>query len=231
MADDHLMDCMLCGCCSYVCPSNIPLSQLFAPRQDGARRSRRPDAVSERAPCCRPLSHRVTAPSRRRTATPHDHVVRWWGALLPDPLARRLLLRPRRAPGVAAADAGLRAHRAACRPGAARCATARRAITGLLLGLTLAARASRCGWPSSAGCSASASASSSSEASARTSFNPALVGRAFLQAAFPVAITTWPRRRRQCLASSRPACVCRRQLRLPLMSRRGRRSTARRRSA
>ena len=26
----HLMDCMLCGCCSYVCPSNIPLSQMFA---------------------------------------------------------------------------------------------------------------------------------------------------------------------------------------------------------
>jgi electron transport complex protein RnfC len=29
MLDEHLMDCMLCGCCSYVCPSNIPLSQLF----------------------------------------------------------------------------------------------------------------------------------------------------------------------------------------------------------
>jgi electron transport complex protein RnfC len=26
----HLSDCMLCGCCSYVCPSNIPLSQQFA---------------------------------------------------------------------------------------------------------------------------------------------------------------------------------------------------------
>lgn len=26
----HLNDCMLCGCCSFVCPSNIPLSQLFA---------------------------------------------------------------------------------------------------------------------------------------------------------------------------------------------------------
>jgi electron transport complex protein RnfC len=25
----HLGDCMLCGCCSFVCPSNIPLSQLF----------------------------------------------------------------------------------------------------------------------------------------------------------------------------------------------------------
>ncbi len=30
MVEHHLMDCMLCGCCSYVCPSNIPLSQLFA---------------------------------------------------------------------------------------------------------------------------------------------------------------------------------------------------------
>lgn len=26
----HLADCMLCGSCSYVCPSNIPLSQQFA---------------------------------------------------------------------------------------------------------------------------------------------------------------------------------------------------------
>ncbi|MCC6928507.1 MAG: electron transport complex subunit RsxC [Gemmatimonadaceae bacterium] len=26
----HLTDCMLCGSCSYVCPSNIPLSQQFA---------------------------------------------------------------------------------------------------------------------------------------------------------------------------------------------------------
>lgn len=29
MLEYHLNDCMLCGCCSYVCPSNIPLSQLF----------------------------------------------------------------------------------------------------------------------------------------------------------------------------------------------------------
>ncbi len=29
MEGAHLGDCMLCGCCSYVCPSNIPLSQLF----------------------------------------------------------------------------------------------------------------------------------------------------------------------------------------------------------
>jgi electron transport complex protein RnfC len=29
MTENHLMDCMLCGCCSYTCPSNIPLSQLF----------------------------------------------------------------------------------------------------------------------------------------------------------------------------------------------------------
>ncbi len=30
MEQANLMDCMLCGCCSYVCPSNIPLSQMFA---------------------------------------------------------------------------------------------------------------------------------------------------------------------------------------------------------
>jgi electron transport complex protein RnfC len=30
MEQHHLADCMLCGSCSYTCPSNIPLSQLFA---------------------------------------------------------------------------------------------------------------------------------------------------------------------------------------------------------
>jgi len=30
MTENNLGDCMLCGCCSFVCPSNIPLSQLFA---------------------------------------------------------------------------------------------------------------------------------------------------------------------------------------------------------
>jgi Na+-translocating ferredoxin:NAD+ oxidoreductase subunit C len=40
MADDyHLNDCMLCGSCSYVCPSNIPLSQMFALGKAGLRRA------------------------------------------------------------------------------------------------------------------------------------------------------------------------------------------------
>ncbi|MDJ0520816.1 MAG: electron transport complex subunit RsxC [Planctomycetota bacterium] len=39
MTDNHLWDCMLCGCCSYVCPSNIPLSQMFAAAKDSARRA------------------------------------------------------------------------------------------------------------------------------------------------------------------------------------------------
>ncbi len=30
MEQHHLADCMLCGCCGYTCPSNIPLPQLFA---------------------------------------------------------------------------------------------------------------------------------------------------------------------------------------------------------
>ena len=28
-ADFHLDDCFECGCCAYVCPSNIPLVQYF----------------------------------------------------------------------------------------------------------------------------------------------------------------------------------------------------------
>lgn len=38
MADHHLADCMLCGACSYVCPSNIPLSQLFQAGKAALRR-------------------------------------------------------------------------------------------------------------------------------------------------------------------------------------------------
>jgi electron transport complex protein RnfC len=38
MEEAHLADCMLCGCCSYVCPSNIPLSQMFALAKAGAKR-------------------------------------------------------------------------------------------------------------------------------------------------------------------------------------------------
>jgi len=38
MTEHHLMDCMLCGCCSYVCPSNIPLTHLFAMSKTALRR-------------------------------------------------------------------------------------------------------------------------------------------------------------------------------------------------
>ena len=34
----HLMDCMLCGSCSYVCPSKIPLSQLFQASKAAVRK-------------------------------------------------------------------------------------------------------------------------------------------------------------------------------------------------
>ncbi|HET7456068.1 MAG TPA: electron transport complex subunit RsxC [Gemmatimonadaceae bacterium] len=38
MASNHLADCMLCGACSYVCPSNIPLAQLFQASKTALRR-------------------------------------------------------------------------------------------------------------------------------------------------------------------------------------------------
>jgi Na+-translocating ferredoxin:NAD+ oxidoreductase subunit C len=40
MEEHHLADCMLCGCCAYICPSNIPLAQLFRLSKDAVRRSR-----------------------------------------------------------------------------------------------------------------------------------------------------------------------------------------------
>ncbi len=40
LMEEHLADCMLCGCCSYVCPSNIPLPQLFALAKAAVRKQR-----------------------------------------------------------------------------------------------------------------------------------------------------------------------------------------------
>jgi electron transport complex protein RnfC len=39
MAEQHLADCMLCGSCAYVCPSNIPLAQLFQAGKTALRRA------------------------------------------------------------------------------------------------------------------------------------------------------------------------------------------------
>jgi Na+-translocating ferredoxin:NAD+ oxidoreductase subunit C len=36
----HLNDCMLCGSCSYVCPSSIPLAQMFALSKAALRREK-----------------------------------------------------------------------------------------------------------------------------------------------------------------------------------------------
>ena len=36
----HLNDCMLCGSCSYVCPSSIPLAQMFALSKAAIRRQK-----------------------------------------------------------------------------------------------------------------------------------------------------------------------------------------------
>ena len=36
----HLMDCMLCGSCAYVCPSKIPLSQLFQASKTALRKQK-----------------------------------------------------------------------------------------------------------------------------------------------------------------------------------------------
>jgi electron transport complex protein RnfC len=40
--EEHALNvCMLCGCCSYVCPSNIPLSQMFSLAKRALRKQQR----------------------------------------------------------------------------------------------------------------------------------------------------------------------------------------------
>jgi electron transport complex protein RnfC len=38
MQAENLADCMLCGSCSYVCPSAIPLAHMFALSKAALRR-------------------------------------------------------------------------------------------------------------------------------------------------------------------------------------------------
>jgi len=41
MADDlQLFDCFECGCCSFVCPSHIPLVQSFRVAKNAVRKKR-----------------------------------------------------------------------------------------------------------------------------------------------------------------------------------------------
>jgi electron transport complex protein RnfC len=42
----HLTDCMLCGSCSYVCPSNLPLAQMFQASKSALRRIKITKAVA-----------------------------------------------------------------------------------------------------------------------------------------------------------------------------------------
>jgi electron transport complex protein RnfC len=49
MTELHLMDCMVCGSCSYVCPSGIPLSQMFALAKGAVRREAERARERERA--------------------------------------------------------------------------------------------------------------------------------------------------------------------------------------
>lgn len=39
-AEHHLMDCFECGCCSFVCPSHIPLVQLFRVAKRAVRKAK-----------------------------------------------------------------------------------------------------------------------------------------------------------------------------------------------
>ena len=181
---------MLCGSCSYVCPSKIPLAQLFQASKVALRsakagaKDRRAASSRDRSPPPRRLVIAASPHLRGPASTPVDHVER---RRQPVPTRRRrdVLLR---AECAARRRRGGRRRRA--RP-STRSAKARTigdgsaAITGILLGLTLPA--------GHADVDGGARRSSFGIAFGKlifgglgyNVFNPALFGRAFLQAAFP----------------------------------------------
>jgi Na+-translocating ferredoxin:NAD+ oxidoreductase RnfC subunit len=111
MEEMHLADCMLCGSCSYVCPSNIPLAQMFALSKGALRRqkARGPPLTKggEHTAAAESRSSRDESPTmrlRELTAAPHlkapDSTVRiMWTvvATLMPIVAAGLVLRPARA--------------------------------------------------------------------------------------------------------------------------------------
>lgn len=46
----HLLDCFECGCCSYVCPSGIPLVQYFRVAKSANREAAQREREKERVP-------------------------------------------------------------------------------------------------------------------------------------------------------------------------------------
>jgi Na+-translocating ferredoxin:NAD+ oxidoreductase subunit C len=47
MAGHHLDHCFECGCCAYVCPSNIPLTQYFRIAKSINRDAQRRDEAAK----------------------------------------------------------------------------------------------------------------------------------------------------------------------------------------
>ncbi len=92
------MDCMLCGCCSYVCPSNIPLSRSSRCVEERARARSRRRRRHERRGAPAPRWLLTASPhvkgSPRLHAAHHVDGGREPGA---DLRRRRVLLRPQRA--------------------------------------------------------------------------------------------------------------------------------------
>lgn len=62
----HLADCMLCGSCSYVCPSSIPLAQMFQLSKVAIRRLQVQKAAQ--TPTTAPATAPATAPTTAPTA-------------------------------------------------------------------------------------------------------------------------------------------------------------------
>jgi electron transport complex protein RnfD len=187
---EHVMDCMECGACTFTCPSGLPIVHLIRAAKaaysakEGARIMKRA-SVDPNLICCS---------SPRRSAVGRDDAEADGGcAHRPGAGGARgdLLLRPERG----ACHRGRHARRGVHRMPAGRSPRGSlfdgsAILTGVMLGLVPAAGDAHVdGVPRRRG--GHRAGQGAFGGLGQNLFNPALVGRAFLQAAFPTAITTW----------------------------------------
>ena len=188
--DHHLFDCFECGCCTFVCPSHIPLVQQFriAKGSDSKREEGRWMSASPKTLAIRSSPHIGGTLS---TDSIMFHVVL---ALFPVSvfavylfgLAALLVL-------VTAVASCVLTEHLLCRLSGQVTTVGDWSvvITGLLYGLVLPPSLPL--WMVAAGGVIGVGLGKFLFGGLGSNpFNPALVGRAILQAAFPAAMTTWP---------------------------------------
>ena len=184
-----LLDCLECASCSFVCPSGIPLVHCIRVAKATVR-GREEGLAMSCAPRARPA--RPTLPFLHSGQPPRGSCAKVFICALPVAGSAVWTFGIGALLSVVVPTAGAVGPSGCSSASAAPAAGPRRSavLTGILLGLTLPPRMPL--WMAFLGGAVAIGLGKPIWGGlGQNLFNPALVGRAFLQAAFPTAITTW----------------------------------------